>query len=69
MQAVQKFKISVFMHLRFKRISPARDQICKCVSFLLIRAGFLHQMIRTINIKEEVLITMQIIGDLSLLGS
>ncbi|XP_065176777.1 WASH complex subunit 5-like [Sycon ciliatum] len=33
--------------------------------FLLETRKFLHQMIRTINIKEEVLIQMQIIGDLS----
>ena len=33
--------------------------------FLLETRKFLHQMIRTINIKEEVLITMQIVGDLS----
>uniref|UniRef100_UPI00398ECB7B WASH complex subunit 5 isoform X2 n=1 Tax=Pristiophorus japonicus TaxID=55135 RepID=UPI00398ECB7B len=37
-------------------------QICQ---FLADTRKFLHQMIRTINIKEEVLITMQIIGDLS----
>lgn len=37
-------------------------QICQ---FLADTRRFLHQMIRTINIKEEVLITMQIIGDLS----
>lgn len=33
--------------------------------FLADTRKFLHQMIRTINIKEEVLITMQIVGDLS----
>ncbi|XP_034278182.1 WASH complex subunit 5 [Pantherophis guttatus] len=33
--------------------------------FLADSRKFLHQMIRTINIKEEVLITMQIVGDLS----
>ena len=33
--------------------------------FLLDTRTFLHQMIRTINIKEEVLITMQIVADLS----
>ncbi|XP_038056716.1 WASH complex subunit 5-like [Patiria miniata] len=33
--------------------------------FLLDTRKFLHQMIRTINIKEEVLITMQIVADLS----
>uniref|UniRef100_A0A4W3IZN8 WASH complex subunit 5 n=1 Tax=Callorhinchus milii TaxID=7868 RepID=A0A4W3IZN8_CALMI len=37
-------------------------QICQ---FLGDTRKFLHQMIRTINIKEEVLITMQIVGDLS----
>ncbi|XP_048385617.1 WASH complex subunit 5 [Stegostoma tigrinum] len=37
-------------------------QICQ---FLADTRKFLHQMIRTINIKEEVLISMQIIGDLS----
>ncbi|KAK9513426.1 hypothetical protein VZT92_026962 [Zoarces viviparus] len=37
-------------------------QICQ---FLADTRKFLHQMIRTINIKEEVLITMQIVGDLS----
>nr|XP_033788888.1 WASH complex subunit 5 isoform X2 [Geotrypetes seraphini] len=37
-------------------------QVCQ---FLADTRKFLHQMIRTINIKEEVLITMQIIGDLS----
>ncbi|KAG8133940.1 putative WASH complex subunit strumpellin-like protein [Naja naja] len=36
-------------------------QVCQ---FLADSRKFLHQMIRTINIKEEVLITMQIIGDL-----
>ena len=33
--------------------------------FLAETRKYLHQMIRTINIKEEVLITMQIVGDLS----
>ncbi|XP_065061996.1 WASH complex subunit 5-like [Rhopilema esculentum] len=33
--------------------------------FLLDTRQFLHQMIRTINIKEEVMITVQIVGDLS----
>lgn len=33
--------------------------------FLADTRRFLHQMIRTINIKEEVLITIQIVGDLS----
>ncbi|XP_039594068.1 WASH complex subunit 5 [Polypterus senegalus] len=37
-------------------------QVCQ---FLGDTRRFLHHMIRTINIKEEVLITMQIIGDLS----
>lgn len=37
-------------------------QVCQ---FLADTRKFLHQMIRTINIKEEVLITVQIIGDLS----
>lgn len=37
-------------------------QVCQ---FLADTRRFLHQMIRTINIKEEVLISMQIIGDLS----
>ncbi|TSK20198.1 WASH complex subunit 5 [Bagarius yarrelli] len=37
-------------------------QVCQ---FLADTRKFLHQMIRTINIKEEVLITMQIMGDLS----
>ncbi|XP_012880580.1 PREDICTED: WASH complex subunit strumpellin [Dipodomys ordii] len=37
-------------------------QVCQ---FLADTRKFLHQMIRTINIKEEVLITMQIAGDLS----
>lgn len=37
-------------------------QVCQ---FLADTRKFLHHMIRTINIKEEVLITMQIIGDLS----
>ncbi|XP_072426885.1 WASH complex subunit 5 [Chiloscyllium punctatum] len=37
-------------------------QICQ---FLADTRKFLHQMIRTINVKEEVLISMQIIGDLS----
>ncbi|XP_034058607.1 WASH complex subunit 5 [Gymnodraco acuticeps] len=37
-------------------------QVCQ---FLSDTRRFLHQMIRTINIKEEVLITMQIVGDLS----
>ncbi|XP_015680672.1 WASH complex subunit 5 [Protobothrops mucrosquamatus] len=37
-------------------------QVCQ---FLADSRKFLHQMIRTINIKEEVLITMQIVGDLS----
>ncbi|XP_010788441.1 WASH complex subunit 5 [Notothenia coriiceps] len=37
-------------------------QVCQ---FLSDTRKFLHQMIRTINIKEEVLITMQIVGDLS----
>ncbi|EDM16201.1 rCG59552 [Rattus norvegicus] len=37
-------------------------QVCQ---FLADTRKFLHQMIRTINIKEEVLITMQIVGDLS----
>ncbi|XP_053571918.1 WASH complex subunit 5 [Bombina bombina] len=37
-------------------------QVCQ---FLADTRRFLHQMIRTINIKEEVLITMQIVGDLS----
>ncbi|XP_028673445.1 WASH complex subunit 5 [Erpetoichthys calabaricus] len=37
-------------------------QVCQ---FLGDTRKFLHHMIRTINIKEEVLITMQIIGDLS----
>ncbi|EDO30084.1 predicted protein [Nematostella vectensis] len=33
--------------------------------FLLETRTFLHQMIRTINIKEEVLITIQLVADLS----
>ncbi|KAK3090762.1 hypothetical protein FSP39_014429 [Pinctada imbricata] len=33
--------------------------------FLADTRKYLHQMIRTINIKEEVLITIQIVGDLS----
>ncbi|KAJ9583230.1 hypothetical protein L9F63_022420, partial [Diploptera punctata] len=33
--------------------------------FLADTRQFLHQMIRTINIKEDVLITLQIVGDLS----
>ncbi|XP_031552063.1 WASH complex subunit 5-like [Actinia tenebrosa] len=33
--------------------------------FLLETRQFLHQMIRTINIKEEVLITIQLVADLS----
>jgi len=33
--------------------------------FLLDTRQFLHQMIRTINIKEEVMITIQIVADLS----
>lgn len=33
--------------------------------FLVDTRRYLHQMIRTINIKEEVMITLQIIGDLS----
>lgn len=33
--------------------------------FLADTRQFLHQMIRTINIKEEVLITVEIVGDLS----
>ncbi|ELK24738.1 WASH complex subunit strumpellin [Myotis davidii] len=37
-------------------------QVCQ---FLADTRKFLHQMIRTINIKEEVLITMHIAGDLS----
>uniref|UniRef100_A0A672H6X4 WASH complex subunit 5 n=1 Tax=Salarias fasciatus TaxID=181472 RepID=A0A672H6X4_SALFA len=37
-------------------------QVCQ---FLADTRKFLHHMIRTINIKEEVLITMQIVGDLS----
>ncbi|XP_064443960.1 WASH complex subunit 5 isoform X5 [Mirounga angustirostris] len=37
-------------------------QVCQ---FLADTRKFLHQMIRTINIKEEVLITMHIVGDLS----
>ncbi|XP_037658369.1 WASH complex subunit 5 isoform X2 [Choloepus didactylus] len=37
-------------------------QVCQ---FLADTRKFLHQMIRTINVKEEVLITMQIVGDLS----
>uniref|UniRef100_A0A8C5PIQ2 WASH complex subunit 5 n=1 Tax=Leptobrachium leishanense TaxID=445787 RepID=A0A8C5PIQ2_9ANUR len=37
-------------------------QVCQ---FLADTRRFLHQMIRTINIKEEFLITMQIVGDLS----
>lgn len=37
-------------------------QVCQ---FLADTRKFLHQMIRTINIKEEVLITVQIVGDLS----
>ncbi len=37
-------------------------QVCQ---FRADTRKFLHQMIRTINIKEEVLITMQIVGDLS----
>nr|KAF6427016.1 WASH complex subunit 5 [Molossus molossus] len=37
-------------------------QVCQ---FLADTRKFLHQMIRTINIKEEVLITMHIVGDIS----
>lgn len=37
-------------------------QVCQ---FLADTRKFLHQMIRTINIKEEVLITVQIVGDLA----
>ncbi|XP_043922537.1 WASH complex subunit 5 [Protopterus annectens] len=37
-------------------------QVCQ---FLADTRKFLHQMIRTINIKEEVLITIHIVGDLS----
>lgn len=33
--------------------------------FLVDTRKFLHQMIRTVNIKEEVMITLQIVGDLS----
>ena len=33
--------------------------------FLADTRQFLHQMIRTINIKEEVLITIEIVADLS----
>ena len=33
--------------------------------FLLDTRKYLHQMIRTINIKEEVLITIEIVADLS----
>jgi WASH complex subunit strumpellin len=33
--------------------------------FLADTRNYLHQMIRTINIKEDVLITLQIVGDLS----
>lgn len=35
------------------------------LQFLADTRRFLHQMIRTINIKEEVLITIQIVADLS----
>lgn len=35
------------------------------VQFLTETRKFLHQMIRNMNIKEDILITMQIIGDLS----
>ncbi|XP_067134229.1 WASH complex subunit 5 [Centruroides vittatus] len=37
-------------------------QVCQ---FLADTRKFLHQMLRTINIKEEVLITLQIVADLS----
>ena len=33
--------------------------------FLADTRKFLHQMIRTINIKEEVLITIEVVGDMS----
>ena len=33
--------------------------------FLADTRKYLHQMIRTINIKEEVLITIEIVADLS----
>ena len=34
-------------------------------AFLADTRGFLTQMIRAVNVKEEVLVTMQIVGDLS----
>ncbi|GAB6028824.1 WASH complex subunit 5 [Chamberlinius hualienensis] len=41
------------------------DSQLQVKQFLVDTRKFLHQMIRTINIREEVLITIQIIGDLS----
>ncbi|XP_014669948.1 PREDICTED: WASH complex subunit strumpellin-like [Priapulus caudatus] len=41
------------------------ESIMQVKQFLTDTRQFLHQMIRTINIKEEVLITMQIVADIS----
>lgn len=41
------------------------DSNLQVKQFLADTRKYLHQMIRTINIKEEVLITLQIVADIS----
>ena len=64
MQAVQNVKIQCVYVPQVQEFHQLESNLQVC-QFLADTRKFLHQMIRTINIKEEVLITMQIVGDLS----
>lgn len=63
-EAVRNFLIKCIYVAQVQEFHQLESNLQVC-QFLADTRKFLHQMIRTINIKEEVLITMQIVGDLS----
>lgn len=63
-EAIQDFSINCIYVTQVQEFHQLESNLQVC-QFLADTRKFLHQMIRTINIKEEVLITMQIVGDLS----
>lgn len=63
-EGIQNFKIKYIYVTQVQEFHQLESNLQVC-QFLADTRKFLHQMIRTINIKEEVLITMQIVGDLS----
>lgn len=63
-EAIRNFLIKCIYVTQVQEFHQLESNLQVC-QFLADTRKFLHQMIRTINIKEEVLITMQIVGDLS----